>query len=267
MIDITMGRYSPGSSVAHRSDPRTKLIATAVFMTGVFFVESPPAFLALLLFALCAAHTAGKSLKQSLMGLRPILWLASFAVVLNLFIIEGTPVTDHGIFQNLSREGIGLSVRMVLRLILLASATSLLTFTTTPLSLMDGLEKLLKPLIRIGVPVHDVAMMMSLALRFVPMIVDEARNIMKAQSSRSAEFNSGSPLHRAKNLLPLLVPLFMGVFRRGDALATAMEARCYRGSGERTRMRELRFSAADLASAGAMLAFIPGLILVEQLPL
>lgn len=232
-------------------------------MAVVFLVESYPAFLLLLLFTLFVASRAGKPLMHSLRGLKPILCLAAFGVVLNLFFVDGTPVSEYGILRHVSLEGIDLSAKMVLRLILLVSGTSLLTFTTTPLSLTDGLERLLKPLNRIGVPVHEIAMMMSIALRFIPTIAEEAERIIKAQSSRCARFDTGNPLQRAKSHLPLLVPLFVGVFRRGDDLATAMEARCYRGSEGRTRMRPLEFTGADLASAGVMLTFLTLLMFIE----
>lgn len=235
-----------------------------IFMAAVFVVESYPAFLVLILFTLMAAKGAGKPVADSLRGMKPILCLAAFAVVLNLFFAEGAPVSGQGILRHVSREGLDLSAKMVLRLVLLVSGTSLLTFTTTPLSLTDGVEKLLQPLNRIGVPVHEIALMMSLALRFIPTLVEEADRIIKAQSSRSAAFNTGNLLQRARGQLPLLVPLFAGALRRGDELATAMEARCYRGGKGRTRMRELRFSRADLASAGAMLAVVVVLMVVEQ---
>lgn len=235
-----------------------------IFMAAVFLVESYPAFLVLMLFNLMAAGRAGKPVTDSLRGMMPILCLAAFAVVLNLFFVGGSPVSEQGILRHVSREGLDLSAKMVLRLLLLVSGTSLLTFTTTPRSLTDGAEKLLQPLNRVGVPVHEIAMMMALALRFIPTLVEEADRIIKAQSSRSAEFNTGNLPQRAKSLLPLLVPLFAGALRRGDDLATAMEARCYRGGKGRTRMRGLRFSLADLASAGAMLALLTVLMVVEH---
>lgn len=232
-------------------------------MAVVFLVESYAALLLLMLFTLFLADRAGKPLKHSLRGLKPILCLAAFGVVLNLFFVDGTPVSESGILRHVSLEGIDLSAKMVLRFILLVSGTSLLTFTTTPLSLTDGLERLMKPLKRIGVQVHEIAMMMSIALRFIPAIAEEAEKIIKAQSSRGAGFDTGTPLQRAKSHLQLLVPLFVGVFRRGDDLATAMEARCYRGSMGRTRMRPLEFSGADLASAAVMLTFFTLLMIFE----
>lgn len=264
MKGMALGRYFPGGSIMHRSDPRTKIILTVVFMAVVFLVESYFALLVLLLVTLITAKLAGKPLKDSLRGLRPILCLAVFTVLLNLLFAGGTPLSAHGILRHVSREGLDLSAAMVLRLILLVSGTSLLTFTSTPLSLTDGVEKLLHPLKRIGVPVHEIAMMLALALRFIPTLVDEAARIIKAQSSRSAEFATGNLLQKTRSHLPLLVPLFVGTLRRGDDLATAMEARCYRGGEGRTRMRELRFSRADLVSAGVMVPFLAALLLMDH---
>jgi len=198
-------------------------------------------------------------------GLRPILCLALFALVFNAFFVKGTPVADYAILRHLSLEGAIHSLKMVVRLFLLVSGASLLTGTTTPLALTDGMERLMKPLKRFGVPVHETAMMMSLALRFVPSLAEEAERVVRAQASRSAEFAAGSLFQRARSPLPLLVPLFAGAFRRGDELATAMEARCYRGSTGRTRMRRLAFSGADFAALGVMWSLVSVLMLVEYL--
>ncbi len=197
------------------------------------------------------------------MGLRPVLFLAIFAVFINLFCVAGTPVTEHGFLSHISREGFGLAARMLLRLILLAGAASLLTYSTSTLSLSDGLARLLKPLERIGVPVHEIAMMLAMAMRFIPTILEEAARITRAQASRSAEFAGGTVLQRARSCMPLILPLFAGIFRRGDDLATAMEARCYRGNRGRTSMRSLMFSRADLTSAAVMAVFLTTLIYVE----
>jgi len=232
-------------------------------MTVVFLVDSYSAFFLLLCFILIVANMAGKPIQYALRGLKPVLFLALFAVVMNLFLVSGTPITEHGILSHISREGIAVGAKMLLRLLLLASAASLLTFTTTPLSLTDGLERLMKPLQRIGVPVHDIAMMISISMRFIPAILEEADRIIMAQASRSADFAGGNALQRARNFMPIILPLFTGAFRRGDDLATAMEARCYRGNRGRTRMRRLAFSRADLTSAVVMLVFLTTLLLVE----
>jgi energy-coupling factor transport system permease protein len=232
---------------------------------AVYRVESYPGFLVLVLFALILASLSGRPLSDSVRGLRSILCLALVAVVFNAFFVKGTPIADYGIFRNISREGVTLSVKMVLRLFLLVGGASLLTGTTTPLALTDGLERLLKPLIRLGVPVHEIAMMMSLALRFVPVLAEEAEKVIKAQASRSAEFATGSPLTRARSYLPLLVPLFAGAFRRGEELATAMDARCYRGSTGRSRLRRPAFTGADFAACGVICSLLSLLVLIEYL--
>jgi len=233
-------------------------------MTAAFLVDSYPALLLLLGSILFVAFLSGKPLRYALRGLKPVLFLALFAVVMNLFSVSGTPLTEHGILSHISREGIDLALKMVLRLLLLASVASLLTFTTTPLSLTDGLERLMKPLNRIKVPVHEIAMMISIALRFIPAILKEADRIIKAQASRSADLAGGNALQRARNFMPNILPLFAGAFRRGDDLATAMEARCYRGNRGRTSMRPPGFSLADLTSAAVMVVFLTTLMLVEH---
>ncbi|MDD2851322.1 MAG: energy-coupling factor transporter transmembrane component T [Desulfuromonadaceae bacterium] len=263
---INMSRYSHGTSLAHRLDPRTKIILTLLFMAAVFLSQSFPTLLILLLLTLTLAKLVGKPFRNFLRGLKPILWLALFTVVINTFFIPGFPLSESGILRHVSREGLTLSEIMILRLILLVSATSLLTYSTSPLAMTDGLEKLMKPLNRIGVPVHEIAMMMAIALRFMPVVVEEAEKLIKAQSSRFATFNTGSLWQRATHHLPLVVPLFVGVIKRGDALATAMEARCYRGGCGRTRMRPMEFSGADIACGVAMLIVLIVLMLIEVRP-
>ena len=260
---IALGRYCHGSSLAHRLDPRSKIILTLLFMAEVFLSRGYPALLTLLLLTLMATNRSGKTFRHLLLGLRPILWLVLFTILINAFSKGGVPLAESGALHHLSAEGVTLSIKMVLRLVLLVSGTSLLTFSTSPLAMTDGLEKLMKPLNRIGVPVHQIAMMMSIAMRFMPVIAEEAEKLIKAQSSRFATFHAGSVWQRATNHLPLIVPLFAGVTKRGAALATAMEARCYRGGAGRTRLRPLEFSGADLASAGGALAVMTVLMLIE----
>jgi len=263
---LSMSRYSHGTSLAHRLDPRTKIILTLLFMAAVFLCGSYPTLLTLLLLTFALAKLVGKPFWNSLRGLKPILWLALFTIVINAFFMPGFPLAEAGILRHVSREGLSLSIKMILRLILLVSGTSLLTFSTSPLAMTDGLEKLMNPLKRIGVPVHEIAMMMAIALRFMPVIVEEAEKLIKTQSSRFATFNTGSLWQRATHHLPLIVPLFVGVIKRGDALATAMESRCYRGGGGRTRIRPLAFSGADIACGGAMLVVLIMLMLIEFRP-
>jgi len=263
---IALGRYNHGTSLAHRLDPRTKIILTLLFMAIVFVFRGYPALLTLLLLTLTAANRSGKPFSHLMRGLRPILWLALFTILINAFSRGGVPLVESGILSHLSREGVSLSVKMFLRLILLVSVTSLLTFSTSPLAMTDGLEKLIKPLNRIGIPVHEIAIMMSIAMRFLPVIAEEAEKLIKAQSSRFATFHAGSLWQRATNYLPLIVPLFAGVIKRGDALATAMEARCYRGGIGRQRMTPLEFSGADLAGAVGALVVVTLLLMIEYRP-
>lgn len=260
---LAMGRYSSGTSTVHRLDPRTKILLTMLFMAAVFILKSFPALLALLLLGLAVAKLVGKPFRHSMRGLKPILWFALVTVFINALFVGGVAVSESGLLQHVSKDGISLSVKMILRLVLLVSGTSLLTFTTSPLSLTDGLEKLMKPLNHIGVSVHEIAMMMSIAMRFMPVIAEESEKLIKAQSSRFATFNTGRVWQRATSYLPLIIPLFVSVIRRGDALSTAMEARCYNGGSGRTRMRPLEFSGADFACAGLMLVVFTMLMLIE----
>lgn len=261
--EVCIGQYSPGRSLLHRSDPRTKIVLTILLLATLFAVKSYPALLFLLIFSLLATLRAGKSFSRIILGLRPILWLALCAVVFNIFFIKGTPLAPSGVMSHLSHEGVDFSLRMILRLFLLVLSASLLTFTTPPLGLMAGMERLLQPLKRVGMPVHELAMMLVLALRFIPVIVEEGERIGKAQSARSAAAPRAPFRQRIHSYLPLLIPLLIGVFRRGDALATAMDARCYRGDAGRTRMRPLRLSAADLGTFFVFLVFLAVLFFVE----
>lgn len=263
LAEFSPGRYSPGRSVLHRSDPRTKVILTLLLVITVLLVKSYPAFLLLLSFIWIMTFWAGKSLPHLLLGLRPIFWLALCAIFFHLLTVKGTPLASTGFLRYISSEGLNFSARMILRLVLMVSCASLLTYTTTPLTLMDGLERLLKPLRHIGVPVQQFTMILTLALRFIPVIVDEAERIANAQMSRSATLQSRGVRQRVKSFLPLLMPLFVGLFRRGDALATAMESRCYRGDVVRSRMRPLHFSAADLISCAITSIFLAVLFFVE----
>ena len=238
---MSSGRYIPGSSVIHRADPRTKIVLTLIFILMVFLFTSYLSLTLLLLFSFGMARHAGKPLQHFVRGLKPIIYLAAFTVVMHIFSGGGTPLAESGILSHISRGGVERSLKMILRLILLVSGTSLLTCTTTPLTLTDGLEWLLRPLRRVGVPVSDLALMMSISLRFIPLIAEEAERIVKVHSSRSVGLASVGLLQRAKIYSPLLMPLFAGVIRRGDALSTAMDARCFGACPERTRMRPLRF--------------------------
>lgn len=242
--DITIGQFIPGNSYVHRLDPRTKITVTFVWMVALFLVTH---FIGYLLFtALIAAAVllSGISPRYLFKGLKPLIFIIILTVGLNMFMTPGTPIWHWG-FLTLTREGVRQGLFMAFRLILLVVIASLLTLTTSPIALTDGIERLLNPFRKIGVPAHELAMMMTIALRFIPTLLEETEKIMKAQMARGADFESGNLWQRAKSLVPLLVPLFISAFRRADDLALAMEARCYRGGENRTRMKVLKFTAED----------------------
>lgn len=260
----TLGSYSSGQSLLHRADPRSKIVLALFFMATLYGVKSYPALLFLFVVTLLTGLGIGRSLSTSWRGLRPILWLALCAAFLNIFFVSGAPVATSGILSYVSWEGLDRSAKMALRLILLVSSATLLTATTTPLALTAGLESLLQPLKCIKFPVQQLTMLLALSLRFIPVIGEEAAKIITAQTLRSPSFHSGGLRQRLQNYVPLLFPLFVAIFRRGEALATAMEARCYRVDVERTRMRPLKFSATDLVNSVVMLLLITLLLLVES---
>ena len=245
--DITLGQYFPGDTVIHRLDPRTKLIGLVCYLVALFLAKSyfSYALMALVLITLSAlAHIRAKTL---LSGLKPLIFIVIFTGVINLFYGSGEPLVQFWFFK-ITANGIRTAVFMVLRIMLLVCGTFLLTYTTSPLQLTDGLEKLFSPLKVIHFPAHELAMMMSIALRFIPTLIEETDKIMSAQRARGASFETGRLTERAKALIPLLVPLFVSAFRRADELATAMECRCYHAGEGRTRMKELHFAARDAAA-------------------
>lgn len=263
--DITLGQYYAGESFIHKLDPRVKIIATLLFIIELFIVNH---FIG---FAVCAA-ALGIVIKVSkvplsfiLRGLKPILLIIIFTFCLNIFMIDGRVIFQLG-FLKVTVEGLLTAVFMGIRLILLIIGSSLLTLTTKPISLTDGIERLLGPLAYIGVPTHEIAMMMSIALRFIPTLLEETDKIMKAQQARGADFESGNIIERAKALIPILVPLFVSAFRIAQDLAMAMEARCYRGGKGRTRMHEMKFRRNDIAAMILMIAFL-GLVILMRLNL
>ena len=242
--DITLGQFFPGNSFLHRVDPRIKLAGLLVYLVALFLANwfvTYGMMLALLVLGCAVAHIRAKSL---LGGMKPVIFLLIFTAVLNMFYTPGTPLVSFWIFT-ITYEGILHAFFMVVRILMLICATFLLTYTTSPLALTDGLESLLSPLKKVKVPVHELAMIMSIALRFIPTLIEETDKIMSAQRARGADFDSGGLIRKAKALIPLLVPLFISAFRRADELATAMECRCYCGGTGRTRMRELRLRPSD----------------------
>lgn len=260
---VMMGGYSPGDSLLHRSDARSKILLALLFMVILYSVESYGALFLLAAFMLLTTLVIGRSRSDSWRGLRPILWLATCAAFFNIFFVSGAPLATSGILSYISYEGLHRSAKMMLRLILLVSSATLLTATTSPLALTAGLESLLQPLKRVKVPVQQLAMLLALALRFIPVIVEEAAKSIQARASRSPALNTGGLRQRLQGYIPLLFPLFVAIFRRGEALATAMEARCYRGDLQRTRMRPLQFSSADLLSSAVLLVLLTVLFFVE----
>lgn len=261
---MSNGRFVPGDSLLHRSDPRTKIVLTVVFALVVFMVRSPLILLLMLLFSFGIARQIGRPLRHSLRGLKPIVYLAAFTAIAQLFFGGGSVLAETGVLSHISRDGAGRSLLMILRLTVLVNGTSLLTVTTTPLTLTDGLQWLLKPLQRLGLQVNGIATIMSLALRFIPTIADEANKLIKEQHAKSEQFASGSLLRRSRLCLPLIMPLFASVVQRGDALATAMDARCFGACKPRTRMHPLRFSSLDIIIAGVVLAFFITLVYIDR---
>ena len=243
--DITLGQYLPGSSPVHRLDPRTKIVIIFAYIIVLFTVKTPVGYAVCTLFPIVLCGLAKIPFKMIAKSLKPLLFFIIFTAVINLFLTNGEIVFSFWIFR-ITKEGIVLTVKMALRLILLVAGTSILTYTTSPIVLTDGIEKLLSPMSKIGVPAHEIAMMMTIALRFIPTIIDETDKIMKAQSARGSDFESGNLIRRAKALIPILVPLFISAFRRADDLAVAMECRCYHGGKNRTRLKTIKMTGLDL---------------------
>lgn len=264
--DITLGQYYPVDSVIHRLDPRVKLMATLVYLMSLFIMSSWTGYLlgALVLALLIRLSRVPFSFMTK--GLKSILFLLLLSVSFNLFLTPGTVLLQIG-FLKLTREGLRLALMMGFRLILLVLGSSLMTLTTTPNQLTDGLEKGLGFLKFLHVPVHEIAMMMSIALRFIPILVEETDKIMKAQQARGADFESGNIFQRAKAMVPILVPLFISAFRRANDLAMAMEARCYHGDEGRTKMKPLRYASRDRIAYALMAAYLAISIVTRFLPL
>jgi len=257
MKNITIGQYIPGESIVHQLDPRTKILATFLFIALLFLVETFTGYAlgALMLFVIVLLSRI--PVKFVLRGIRPLMFIIVLTLCLHFFMTEGRVILQIW-FLKLTYEGLIRGLMMVSRLILLIIGSSLLTLTTSPILLTDGIESLLKPFREVGVPAHELAMMMTIALRFIPTLVEETEKIMKAQMARGADFESGNIFHRAKSLIPILIPLFVSAFRRADELAVAMEARGYRGGEGRTRFRVLKFTRRDAAA----LILVAGLVIL-----
>lgn len=247
LSDITIGQYYPSNSVLHKLDPRTKILAILIYMVSLFIVNNFYGLLGMLAISAAVIILSQVPLKYFFRGLKMIIFIVLLTVALQMFMTPGEIVWQWS-FLKVTKEGIHQAVFMGMRLVLLISITSILTLTTTPIALTDGIERLLKPFQRIGVPAHELAMMMSIALRFIPTLVEETDKIMKAQAARGANFDSGNLIEKVKALVPLLVPLFLSAFQRAEELAIAMEARCYHGGDNRTRLKALQYTGKDMAA-------------------
>ena len=263
-MDVAFGQYCDGDSILHRLDPRAKILISILSIVVIFLAKNIYAFILVTAFAIILAAISGVPAKVILRGIRPIAYVIIFTSVINIFFVRGqTPLLEF-YFIKIYPEGLINAVFIALRVIVLIVSTSLLlTYTTTPISLTDGLEQLLSPLAKIKIPVHEFSMMMTIALRFIPTLIEETEKIMNAQKARGADFSSGGLIKRAKALIPIMVPLFVSAFRRADDLASAMESRCYTGGKGRTRMNVLHASPRDFIFALAVIAFGAGVVLLN----
>jgi len=254
--DITIGQFYPAKSVIHRLDARTKLLATLLLMVSIFVINQFWPYLFLFVFLLVITRLSTIPVPYIMKGLKPLRWIILFTFVINIFFVQGDHIIWQFGFLKISDKGIHTAIFMAIRLTMLVVATSLLTLTTSPIELTDGIENACGPLKKVGFPAHELAMMMTIALRFIPTLLDETDKIMKAQMSRGADFESSNIVNRAKNMVPLLIPLFVSAFRRADELAMAMEARCYRGGENRTKMKQSKLTKEDYTADFVMLAFL-----------
>ncbi len=248
--DITLGQYFPGKSPVHLLDPRTKLIMLVVYIVALFSAVNWVSYGLIFLFLAVVIRISTIPVKSIVRGMKPLILILVFTGVLNLFFTPGETILVNVWVITITLEGVVRAIFMVLRISLLITGTFLLTYTTSPISLTDGLEALLSPLKKLRLPVHELSMMMCIALRFIPTLIEETDKIMSAQKARGADFESGKLMQRVKALIPILVPLFISAFRRADELATAMECRCYQGGDGRTKMKLLRYSARDFKAFG-----------------
>lgn len=261
--DITLGQYYPGNSWIHRLDPRVKILATILYIVALFVVKDFIGFATAFVGLVAVTAISKVPVSFILRGLKPVFLIILFTFVINMFMIKGEVLVSLW-FLEITREGLRTAVFMGVRLVLLIIGSSLLTLTTKPISLTDGIEALLSPFRRFGLPAHELAMMMTIALRFIPTLLEESDKIMKAQQARGADFESGNIINRAKALIPILVPLFISAFRIAQELAMAMEARCYGGSVKRTRMNGMKLCSRDLAASVIFVIFL-ALIVLERI--
>lgn len=265
--DITLGQYFPGNSAIHRLDPRTKLLCLVVYIVALFLAKGWVGYGVMLAFLLAVIKLSTIPPKSILRGMKPLVMTLTFTGVLNLFFTKEGPVLVHFWGIMITLGGLRRALMMMARILMLISGTFLLTYTTSPIALTDGLEALMNPLKRIRVPVHELAMMMCIALRFIPTLIEETDKIMNAQKARGADFETGSLVDRAKAMIPILVPLFISAFRRADELATAMECRCYQGGEGRTKMKQLHYHREDFFAFGFMGAVLAVVLILNGLGL
>ncbi len=266
--DITLGQFFPGYSPVHKLDPRTKIILATLFIVAVFVANNPVSFLLLVAVTLALIAISRISFRVIVKSIKPIVFILLFTAIINVFMTvgDGEPLVSFWVLK-IYEEGIARAILMALRVIILIVGSSvLLTYTTSPIALTDGIEALLSPLKKINLPVHTFAMMMSIALRFIPTLVEETEKIMNAQKSRGADFTTGSLVQRAKALIPILVPLFVSSFKRAEELATAMECRCYRGDNNRTKLVKLEYRGRDFIFMIFFVLLLAGLITLSILP-
>lgn len=265
--DVTLGQFFPGNSILHRINPAMKLIITILFIVDVFIANTVISLFALLFLALILIPVAGINFKTVMKALRPLRFIIIFTSVLNIFWTKGeTPLVSFYII-NIYPEGLIRTLFVILRLTtLIIGSTVLISYTTSPIALTGGLEQLLTPLKKLHVPVHDFAMMMTIALRFIPTLIEETDKIVSAQKSRGVDFSTGSLISRAKALIPIFIPLFLSCIRRADELATAMECRCYNGGVGKTRMNVIRYTALDFVSLAAVIAIGVGVFFINKVP-
>ena len=261
--DITLGQFFPGTSLAHRLDPRTKILLTVVYIVALFCAESFVSYGLMVALLITGVKVSGVAPKALVKGLKPVLFIICFTAILNLFYTPGEILVQFWVLK-ITKEGIFTAFFMALRISMLIMGTFLLTYTTSPIALTDGLESLLGPLKKVKVPVHELSMMMSIALRFIPTLIEETDKIMSAQKARGADFESGSLLDRAKALVPILVPLFISAFRRADELAVAMECRCYHGGQGRTKLHVLHYQSRDYLVMAAYAAILAAVLILAR---
>ena len=260
--DITLGQYFPGNSLLHRFDPRSKILFTVLFIAAIFLCKGLVSYGITLLILLMMIGISKVQPRVFLKGMKPVVFIVVCTAILNLFYTSGTVLWSWGILK-ITEEGIWKAGFMVLRILMLIACTLLLTYTTSPILLTDGLEKLLRPLKKLNFPVHELSMMMSIALRFIPTLIQETDKIISAQKARGADFDSGNLIQKAKALVPILIPLFISSFRRAEELAIAMECRCYHGDEGRTSLRQLRYAGRDYGLIVFSIALCAGIVVLR----